>query len=53
MNRKAPSIAVWAALVGNILVASAKGVASWMSESTAMLSEAVHSFVDSINEVLL
>jgi cation diffusion facilitator family transporter len=45
--------AVWAALVGNLLVALAKFAATWVSGSAAMLSEAVHSLVDTVNEVLL
>ena len=53
MATKGSLLAVWTALGGNLLVAVAKGAASWMSGSTAMLSEAVHSCVDSINEVLL
>src|SRR3954464_15328723 len=45
--------AVWAALIGNILVAVTKaGAAAWTG-SSAMLSEAIHSFVDTGNEVLL
>jgi cation diffusion facilitator family transporter len=45
--------AVWAALVGNVLVAAAKFAAAAITGSAAMLSEAVHSLVDTINEVLL
>ncbi|WP_409187706.1 cation diffusion facilitator family transporter [Bradyrhizobium sp. RDM4] len=44
---------VYAALVGNLLVAVTKiGAAVWTG-SSAMMSEAVHSVVDTINEVLL
>jgi cation diffusion facilitator family transporter len=44
---------VVAALVGNILVAATKFAAAWWTGSSAMLSEAVHSTVDTLNEILL
>jgi cation diffusion facilitator family transporter len=44
---------VYAALLGNLLVAATKAGAALWTGSSAMMSEAIHSLVDSGNEVLL
>src|SRR6202163_2013709 len=44
---------VFAALIGDLLVAACKTVAAVWTGSAAMISEAIHSFVDTTNEVLL
>lgn len=50
---KTSETAVWAGLAGDILVTATKIAAALFTGSAAMASEAIHSFVDAGNEVLL
>jgi cation diffusion facilitator family transporter len=49
----ASKVAIYAALVGNLLVALTKFIAAAISGSSSMMSEGIHSLVDTINELLL
>jgi cation diffusion facilitator family transporter len=53
VDRPASKTTVWAALIGNFLVAITKIVAATISGSAGMVSEAIHSVVDTGNEALL
>src|SRR6266851_10067087 len=52
-RRSSRKLVVYAALLGNLLVALTKFVAAALTGSSAMVSEAIHSLVDTGNEVLL
>jgi len=47
------NISIYAALVSNIAIAVAKFVTAGISHSSAMISEAIHSLVDCMNELFL
>src|SRR3954471_2416661 len=53
MARSTTTATVWAAVVGNLLVATTKIAAATFTGSSAMVSESFHSFVDTGNEALL
>ena len=46
-------VSIYAALGANIAIGVAKFVGAAISGSSAMLSEGIHSVVDSVNELLL
>ncbi|OTG80643.1 cation diffusion facilitator family transporter [Acinetobacter sp. ANC 4648] len=46
-------IVIYAALLGNLAIALVKFIAAYLTNSSAMFSEAVHSVVDTLNELLL
>lgn len=52
-NAHSSKVAIYAAMAANIAIGIAKFIGAGISGSSAMLSEGIHSLVDSTNEVLL
>ena len=52
-GKSSSRISVVAALIGDLFVAASKFVAALWTGSAAMTSEAIHSVVDTTNEILL
>lgn len=52
-SQNSSRIVIYAALIGNLAIAIVKFLAAWWTNSSAMLSEAIHSLVDTLNEILL
>ncbi len=50
---KSSKTVIMAAFSANLLIALVKFVVAWLSASSAMLAEAVHSTADTLNQVLL
>ncbi len=53
MSTEGSKLSVFAAIVANVLIAILKFIASFFTGSSAMLSEGIHSLIDSVNGLLL
>ncbi|OOZ42343.1 cation transporter [Solemya pervernicosa gill symbiont] len=53
MSASSSKLVIYAALIGNALISLTKFIAAFITGSSAMLSEGIHSLVDTGNQVLL